>query len=117
MFFSFLFTPHQISELNAMQEEILLLRQQLNSAMKKRSTEEVQLTAHSDLSSWLNPGSLSGELRSVEENLDVDTPVLTEHLSRVCLKDVEEETPLQSQVLMQAGSDSRLSFLLGLLAI
>jgi len=93
----------KISELNAMQEEILLLRQQLNSAMKKRSTEEVQLTAHSDLSSWLNPGSLSGELRSVEENLDVDTPVLTEHLSRVCLKDVEEETPLQSQVLMQAA--------------
>lgn len=93
----------KISELNAMQEEILLLRQQLNSAMKKRSTEEAQPTVPSDISSWLNPGSLSGELRSVEENLDVDTPVLTEQLSRVCLKDVDEETPLQSQVLMQAA--------------
>lgn len=93
----------KISELNAMQEEILLLRQQLNSAMKKRSTEEAQPTFHSDISSWLNPGSLSGELRSVEENLDADTPVLTEHLSRASLKDVVEETPLQSQVLMQAA--------------
>lgn len=93
----------KISELNAMQEEILLLRQQLNSAMKKRSTEEAQPTFHSDITSWLNPGSCSGELRSVEENLDADTPVLTEHLSRVCLKDVVEETPLQSQVLMQAA--------------
>lgn len=93
----------KISELNAMQEEILLLRQQLNAAMKKRSTEEAQPTVHSDFSTWLNPGNLSGELRSVEENLDVDTPVLTEHLSRVGLKDVEEETPLQSQVLMQAA--------------
>ncbi|KAH9321253.1 hypothetical protein KI387_015892, partial [Taxus chinensis] len=97
----------RVSELNEMQETTLSLRQQLTAAMEKKSPEESQPSIHYNTGSWLNTSSLSGELRNVENSLDGDRSALTNQLSRGYLA-VEEDTSLQSQVLMQAAEIEKL---------
>eukprot|EP01018_Ginkgo_biloba_P005083 Gb_10606 [translate_table: standard] len=98
----------KITECNGMQETILLLRQQLAAAVEKTSSQQAQPAADSNTGAWLNTGSLSGELRHVEGSLDINKSDVTEHSSRGCSNDVEDDSTLQSQVLMQAAKIEKL---------
>ncbi|XP_057836682.2 kinesin-like protein KIN-7E, chloroplastic isoform X2 [Cryptomeria japonica] len=97
----------RVLELNEMQETVLLLRQQLNAAMEKKSLDESQSATPYNTGGWLNTCSLSGELRHVENSLDVKRPDSTNQLPRGSLI-VEEDISLQSQVLMQAAEIEKL---------
>lgn len=93
--------------MNELQETVASLRQQLQEALQK-PLQHKRLRSfienNEDVGGWLNTGCLSGELRSVEGGADVDTAGSLSLNSRGSSKDLDAESNLQSQLLLQVSA-------------